>query len=359
MQNLLSPLPLKGLSLGNRVVMAPMTRARSPQGIPDELTATYYRQRASAGLLITEGVPVSEQGTGYLYTPGIYRGEQVSAWKTVTDNVHAEQGKIVAQLWHVGRVSHRSIQPNAQPPVSSVALAGGQAFAYDAQGNPGNIPASEPQALDESGIADIVDQFRVAACHAMQAGFDGVEIHAANGYLLEQFINPKLNTRDDRYGGQSLESRSRFTLEVVDAVCAEIGAEKVGIRLSPYNQIGDMPLFDDTPQTYLYLAEQLNQRDIAYIHLALTEKVHQTSLLSDFRERWHGALILAGGISAEQAEEMIKHNQADLIAFGSAFISNPDLVERIANGWPWAPVKRSSFYGGGREGYVDYPRYEP
>lgn len=358
MQALLEGLMLGSCELKNRIVMAPMTRARSQNGLADELTATYYAQRASAGLLITEGLPVSEQATGYLYTPGMYQARQVESWQPVTRQVHQAGGKIFAQLWHVGRVSHRSLQPGGGAPVSSVAVAGGQAFAYDEQGNPGNVPASQPEALDLQGIAQVTEQFRLAARNAIEAGFDGVEIHAANGYLLEQFINPALNKRDDGYGGQTLESRSRLTLEIVDAVAAEIGAGKVGIRLSPFNQIGDMPLYEQTAETYLYLASALNQRAIAYVHLALTPQIYVSRLLEQFRQVWRGTLIIAGGLSADEANQMLTDGAADLVAFGSAFISNPDLVERIKFGWPWAEVKRSSFYGGGAEGYTDYPRYQ-
>lgn len=356
---LLEAYELAGLPLANRIAMAPMTRARATNGKPDALTAEYYAQRASAGLLITEGVPISAQGTGYLYTPGIYTAEQVAAWRNVTSAVHQQGGKIFAQLWHVGRVSHRSIQPNNAAPVSSSTQVGGQAFAYNELGNPANVPASQPQALTLEGIAEVINDFRHAAANAIEAGFDGVELHAANGYLIEQFINPVVNNRDDLYGGSTLENRSRLLLEVVDELVKEIGASKVGVRLSPFNQIGDMPLYDDMAETYLHLVNELDHYALSYLHLALTPETLSSGLLEQIRQQWHGTLMIAGGINTEQAEQFIADNRADVIAFGSAFIANPDLVERIANGWPLAEVQRSSFYGGGAAGYTDYPRYQP
>lgn len=355
---LLQPYELAGLPLANRIAMAPMTRARAQNNQPDDLTAEYYAQRASAGLLITEGVPVSAQAIGYLYTPGLYTAAQVDAWRNVTTAVHQKEGKIFAQLWHVGRVSHRSIQPNNAAPVSSVAKAGGQAFAYDEQGNPANVPASQPEALTLEGIAEVISDFRQAAANAMDAGFDGIELHAANGYVIEQFINPVLNDRDDLYGGSTLENRSRLLLELVDALVVEIGASKVGVRLSPFNQIGDMPLYEDTAQTYLHIVDELDNYSLAYLHIALTPETIDSGLLAQIRQQWHGALIVAGGLDAAEAEQVIANRQADIVAFGSAFIANPDLVERIAHDRPLASVQRSSFYGGGAAGYTDYPRYQ-
>ncbi|SEG67493.1 alkene reductase [Marinobacterium lutimaris] len=359
MDNLLSDYQLGATRLNNRVVMAPMTRSRAVDGVPDHNTALYYAQRASAGLIISEGVPVSRQGTGYLYTPGIYSDRQVDAWRAVTDAVHEQGGRIFAQLWHVGRVSHRSIQPNNGAPVSSVAVAGGKAFAYDDQGQARDLAASEPQALDAAGIEDVVYEFRQAAANAIEAGFDGVEIHAANGYLIEQFINPLLNTRKDQYGGATLESRSRFLLEVVDAVVDEIGADSTGVRLSPYNELGEMPLYADIAETYLHITEALQARGVVYLHLAAQEALITSGLLGQIRDNWKGALMLAGGLSAGQADQMIADGVLDLAAFGTPFVANPDFVERTRNGWPLASVNRSSFYGGGAEGYVDYPTYQP
>ncbi|WP_432695200.1 alkene reductase [Marinobacterium sp. YM272] len=357
MESLLSGYQLGATTLNNRVVMAPMTRSRAVDGVPDHNTALYYAQRASAGLIISEGVPISRQGRGYLYTPGIYSQRQVEAWRTVTDAVHEQGGRIFAQLWHVGRVSHRSIQPENGAPVSSVAVAGGKAFAYDELGEARDLAASQPQALDETGIETLVDEFRQAAANAIEAGFDGVEIHAANGYLIEQFINPVLNTREDPYGGATLESRSRFLLDVVDAVVEEIGAESTGVRLSPYNELGDMPLYTDIAETYLHITDALNARKIAYLHLAAQQQLIASGLLEELRKSWKGTLILAGGLSAAQADRMIADGLLDLAAFGTPFVANPDFVERTRNSWPLAPVNRSSFYGGGAEGYVDYPAY--
>ncbi|MBB3139877.1 alkene reductase [Halomonas organivorans] len=357
MDALLSAYELGPMPLANRVVMAPMTRSRARDGQADENTATYYAQRAGAGLIVSEGVPISAQGTGYLYTPGIHRETQVAAWRRVTQAVREQGGRIVAQLWHVGRVSHRSLQPDGRAPVSSVAVAGGQAFAYHPDGTPGNMAASRPEALDEGGIQAVIEDFRRAAANAMAAGFDGVEIHAANGYLIEQFINPILNTREDRYGGATLESRSRLLLEVVDEVNDEIGAERVGVRLSPYNELQEMPRHADTAETYLYIADALERRKIAYVHLVVQGQVMSSGLLARFRQRWHGTLISAGGLTAEQADRLIKDGLTDLAAFGTPFVANPDFVERIRHGWPLASVDRSAFYGGGAEGYIDYPTY--
>lgn len=358
MRSLLKSYELGATALKNRVVMAPMTRSRAIDGVADNNTAIYYAQRASAGLIISEGVPISQQGTGYLYTPGIYQQLQVDAWRPVTEAVHEKGGKIFAQLWHVGRVSHRNIQPENQAPVSSTTIAGGKAFAYDENGEPRDIEASQPQALDEKGIQAVIDDFRRAAANAIAAGFDGIEIHAANGYLIEQFINPVLNTRTDLYGGATLENRCRFLLEVVDAVIDEIGADSVGVRLSPYNALQAMPPYPETSDTYLYIADALNQRGVTYVHLVLLETVISSGLLEKFRKHWKGALILAGGLTADRADRLIDDGLADLVAFGTPFIANPDFVERTRHGWTLAMANRASIYGGRAEGYIDYPTYQ-
>jgi 2,4-dienoyl-CoA reductase-like NADH-dependent reductase (Old Yellow Enzyme family) len=242
---LFEPVDLAGLPLANRVVMAPMTRARAVTEIPDDLTVEYYRQRASAGLIICEGVPVSAEGRGYLFNPAIYSDEQAAGWHRVTDAVHAEGGRIFAQLWHVGRLSHASLQPNGLAPVSAsarradTATAYAYAYAYDEAGNPGNVPASKPRTLETEEVARITQDFVPAARRAMEAGFDGIEIHSANAYLFEQFISGAVNDRTDRYGG-SIVNRLRFLLETLDAVAAEIGAQRVGVRISPFGRIYDM-----------------------------------------------------------------------------------------------------------------------
>jgi 2,4-dienoyl-CoA reductase-like NADH-dependent reductase (Old Yellow Enzyme family) len=357
MKQLFTRHQLGNILLNNRFVMAPMTRSRASDEHADELTTLYYAQRASAGLIVSEGLPVSREGMGYLFTPGIYLDSQVTAWQPVTDAVHARGGKIFAQLWHVGRVSHTSLQSAGQDPVSAVAIQGGNAFAWDQNGQAATVTASKPRALKTDEIARVINDFRRAAANAMAAGFDGVEIHAANGYLIEQFINPIFNTRTDLYGGATLENRTRLLLDITDAVIAEIGAGRTGVRLSPCNQLQDMPSYNQTSETYLHIGRQLNRRDIAYVHLMAQGPVMFNGLLREFRHTWRGTLILAGGLTATQAESLIKDGLTDLAAFGSPFIANPDLVDRIRNGWPLTMAKKSSYYGGGADGYTDYPFY--
>lgn len=361
MNKLFTPYDLTGLRLSNRVVMAPMTRSRTANGVPDELTARYYSQRASAGLIITEGVAVSQQGTGYLFTPGLYTDEQGQAWRRVTDAVHAEGGRLFAQLWHVGRNSHVSLQQDGKAPVSSVARRPRDvnAYAWAAPGVPGQIPTSAPRALGTDEVTAIVGDFVVAGRRAMQAGFDGVEIHGANGYLFEQFINGELNTREDRYGG-SIANRLRLLLETIDALSAAIGAQHVGVRISPFGRLYDMHPFADEKQTWLELAAELGQRDLAYVHLSDQRTLAadcETAFFVDFRRAYPGTLIVAGGFDQASAEAALQAGKADLIGFGTPFVSNPDLVERLAHGWPLAQAQRETLYGlHGARGYTDYPR---
>lgn len=372
MANLFSPFDLAGTSLTNRVVMAPLTRARAPDDIASERIALYYSQRATAGLIVSEGTPISREGQGYLFNPGIFTPEQIAGWRLTTQSVHAVGGRIFAQLWHVGRVSHVSIQEEGIAPVgaSTKRAVGATAFGYDEDGKPGLIATSQPRQLDTQEVARVVGDFVTGAGNAMDAGFDGVEIHAANGYLFEQFLNPLVNDRTDQYGPQSLENRLRFLLEVVDGISAAIGREKVGIRLSPYAQIFDMPLYPEIDETYLTLADALEARGLAYVHIMnhsgfqMGDRVGSSTgdrfvaLLRALRSRLPTtALILAGGMTAERADALIAEGTIDLAAFGQPFISNPDLVERLRNGWPLAPADRSTFYGGGAEGYIDYPAH--
>jgi 2,4-dienoyl-CoA reductase-like NADH-dependent reductase (Old Yellow Enzyme family) len=343
--------------LNNRVVMAPMTRSRAKDEHADDLTRQYYAQRATAGLIVSEGLPVSREGTGYLFTPGIYLDSHVAAWRPVTEAVHERGGKIFAQLWHVGRVSHTTLQPEGRSPVSAVAVQGGTAFAWDEKGVPGTVAASTPRALATDEITRVINDFRLAAANAIAAGFDGVEIHAVNGYLIEQFINPILNTRSDRYGGTTREDRTRLLMDITDAVIDEIGAGRIGVRLSPCNQLQDMPSYAASSETYLYIGQQLNGRNIAFVHLMAQGPVMFNGLLREFRQIWRGTLILAGGLTAAQAETLIADDLTDLAAFGSPFIANPDFVERIRNGWPLSMAKKNAYYGGGADGYIDYPFY--
>ncbi|MFB9125763.1 alkene reductase [Paraburkholderia dipogonis] len=354
MPSLFDSYDLSGLRLSNRVVMAPMTRARAIDTIPQEHAAVYYAQRAGAGLIITESTQVSSQGRGYLCTPGIHTPEQIAGWKRTTDAVHRAGGRIFVQLWHVGRVSHTSLQEFGQAPVSAVAVraAGTMVQAYDAEGKPAQVGASEPVALEIAGIQRVVADFLGAARNAMSAGFDGVEIHAGNGYLFEQFINGGLNTRDDRYGGASIDNRLRLLLETVDAVAEAIGKERVGVRVSPFARLSDLHAFSGEEDTWLALAEALSKRGLAYIHAS---HLGTPEFQQAFREAYRGTLIMAGGFTAETAQQALEDGQIDLAVFGRPFIANPDLVERMRHSWPLAEAEREAFYGVGTHGYIDYP----
>jgi 2,4-dienoyl-CoA reductase-like NADH-dependent reductase (Old Yellow Enzyme family) len=367
---LLEPYDLAGLALPNRVVMAPLTRSRTPDDIADAMTATYYGQRASAGLIISEGTPISREGQGYLFNPGIFSPEQIAGWRKTTTEVHAAGGRIFAQLWHVGRVSHVSIQPDGRPPISSTdrIAKGARAFGYTEAGEPGFVQTSRPRALATDEVGRLVDDFARAAANAIDAGFDGVELHGAGGYVFEQFLNPGVNDRTDRYAADTMSNRLRFTLEVVDAVSATIGGSRVGIRFTPFGQLFDMPGYAETGPTYRQLGRELHDRRIAYMHfmdqsgfrledMILAENQDFRSLLDDFRSAYAGTIILAGGLTKLRAEELIRTGVIDLAAFGQPFIANPDLVDRFRYDWPLAEADRSTYYGGGAAGYIDYPSY--
>ncbi|WP_239581759.1 alkene reductase [Gordonia rubripertincta] len=363
MTQLFDEFRLGGLALGNRVVMAPMTRARCTDTVAGELTAEYYRQRATAGLIVTEGTPISPEGQGYAHVPGIWTDEQVAGWRGVTDAVHREGGQIFVQLWHVGRLSHVSLQPQGAQPVSASdsRARDGMTFAFDDSGAVGFVPVSDPRALSVAEVERVADDFVGAARNAREADFDGVELHGANGYLIEQFLNPSSNTRTDRYGG-SVENRVRFLLEVVDRVSAEVGASRVGIRLSPFSELFDMPAYPEAAETYLHLASELGRRGVAYVHLIdqLPEgrRLLGEDFLRSFRTAFSGSIILAGGMTHELAAHLMGQGLIDLAAFGQPFIANPDLVARLRNDWPLATPDPTSLYGGGAEGYLDYPGYE-
>jgi 2,4-dienoyl-CoA reductase-like NADH-dependent reductase (Old Yellow Enzyme family) len=354
------PFDLNGIALKNRIVMAPMTRARATDDIPDEMVALYYRQRASAGLIISEGAPVSRQGQGYISNPGIFGPDQIAGWAKTTRAVHERGGCIFAQIWHVGRVSHTSIQIAGASPVGPSNIPGGTAFGYKPDGTLGALDASKPQALSIDDIKKLVSDFEQAAVNARAAGFDGVEIHGANGYLFEQFLNPHVNTRDDIYGG-SRENRCRLLLEVVDRVVEKLGAKRTGVRLSPFSTVFDMPSYEDNGETYLYLARELNKRHLAFTHLNDEGTPDGVPLLKDylpaFRNAYKGTLLLAGNLTQSEAERLLDEGLIDLPVFGRLFISNPDLVERMKNGWPLASYDRETLYGGDARGYVDYPTY--
>jgi 2,4-dienoyl-CoA reductase-like NADH-dependent reductase (Old Yellow Enzyme family) len=362
LNTLFSPYDMAGLSLPNRAVMAPMTRSRAANGVADVLTERYYSQRASAGLIVSEGIAVSQQGTGYLFTPGLYTEDQGEAWRRVTNAVHAEGGRIFAQLWHVGRNSHVSLQQAGGAPVSPVARRAQdvQTYAWAAPGMPGHVATSEPRALEIDEVQAIVRDFVAAGRRAMQAGFDGVEIHGANGYLFEQFINGELNTRHDRYGG-SIENRLRLLLDTIDELIAAIGAQYIGVRISPFGRLYDMGAYDDEAETWLALADELGQRGLAYVHLSDQRTLGadcDTEFFIKFRAAYPGTLIVAGGFDHDSAEAALQAGKADLIGFGQPFIANPDLVERMENGWPIAQAQRDTLYGlHGARGYTDYPRH--
>ncbi|MCX4170832.1 MULTISPECIES: alkene reductase [Paraburkholderia] len=362
MSPLLNSYDMGGIRLANRVVMAPMTRCRARSTVPDTQTVLYYRQRAGAGLILSEGAQISAEGTGYLYTPGIYTPEQVDGWKQVTKAVHEEGGKMFVQLWHVGRMSHVSLQKGGARPVSSVAVVAqnSNCYAYGENGEPGPIQASEPRALETSEIARITSDFVTAGVQAMRAGFDGVEIHGANGYIFDQFANGALNTRTDQYGGSTM-SRLRFTLETVDALATEIGNSRVGIRLSPFGRLYDMQPFDDEENTWLTLANELSKRNLAYVHLsdqtAFTGAGIAREFLGKFRDAYDGTLILTGALDQDAGEELVELGLTDLAGYGRPFVSNPDLVERFRNGWPLSPIDMPTLYTGGEKGYADYPAY--
>jgi N-ethylmaleimide reductase len=375
MSQLFEPFQLSALSLTNRVVMAPLTRARAPDDVASERVALYYTQRATAGLIVSEGTPISREGQGYLFNPGIFTPEQIAGWRLTTQSVHAVGARMFAQIWHVGRVSHTSIQAGGKAPVSasSKIAQGATAFGYDEQGKPGMVATSAPRQLTTGEVGRVARDYAAAAANAIEAGFDGVEIHGANGYLLEQFLNPLVNDRTDHYGAASMEDRLRFVLEVVDGVIAQIGRERVGIRLSPYGQLFDMPHYDAIDETYTALVAALGERGIAYVHVmdqsgyAMGDKDAGESvstkigrLLGVFRKALpQTALILAGGMTRERADRLIADGVIDLAAFGQPFISNPDLVARLRNGWPLTEPDRSTYYGGGEHGYIDYPPYAP
>lgn len=373
MTDLFAPFQLAATTLQNRIVMAPLTRSRAPADIANEMVALYYTQRATAGLIISEGTPISREGQGYLFNPGIYTPEQIAGWRLTTQSVHAIGARMFAQIWHVGRVSHTSIQDQGQAPVSasSKIAQGATAYGYDDAGKPALVPTSAPRQLTTAEVARVVQDFAAAAANAIEAGFDGVEIHGANGYLLEQFLNPLVNDRNDQYGAATMENRLRFALEVVDAVVARVGREKVGIRLSPYGQLFDMPHYDDIAATYTALAAALGQRGIAYVHImdqsgygsgrgasgeTVSDQIHR--LLGVFRPLLpHTSLILAGGMTRTRAQQLIDDGVIDLAAFGQPFISNPDLVARLQHGWPLTEPDRSTYYGGDAHGYIDYAPY--
>lgn len=357
---LMTPTDLGSLTLPNRILMAPLTRARTPDSIPGELQQSYYSQRAGAGLIISEATNISPTARGYAYTPGIWTDAQEAGWAKVVQAVHAKGGRMALQLWHVGRVSHELLQPNGQAPVAPSALKGegAQCFVEFADGSADRHETSTPRALETGEITAIVDDYRQAAVRARRAGFDMIEVHAANAYLLNQFMATGSNQRSDQYGG-SLENRARLTLEVVDAVADVFGPERTGIRMSPFIEI--FGLSDDEPEEMaFYMADQLSRRGIAYLHINEPDWAGGDIKLSDdfrraLRERFKGSLIFCGHYDAVRAERVINDGIADAVAIGRSYIANPDLVERLGRGAALNEPDPQTFYGGGKEGYTDYP----
>ncbi|NCA26898.1 MAG: alkene reductase [Methylophilaceae bacterium] len=353
MADLFSPVKLGGIALSNRIVMAPLTRNRAGEGgVPQEINVKYYEQRASAGLIITEATPISPMGHGYPLLPGIYTDAQIVGWKKVTDAVHAKGGKIVIQLWHVGRISHPSLLNGETPVAPSAIKPAGKAFTFQ-----GLVDYVEPRALDASELPGIVADYVQAAKNALQAGFDGVEIHSANGYLLDQFLRDGSNKRTDNYGG-SIENRARLLMEVTKAVVSAIGADKVGLRLSPVNPFNDMK--DSNPQAvFNYVTEQLNQFNLAYLHV-VEGGIHGGGVADPFdfaamRKLCKSPYMANLSYDKARGNAAIASGHADAVAYGVPFISNPDLVERFRKDAPLNEADSSSFYGGTEKGYTDYP----
>ena len=360
MTSLFDPIHFGNIAAANRIAMAPLTRNRAGPGqVPNALMTTYYEQRATAGLIVSEATQISPEGQGYLDTPGIYSPEQIAGWHRVTDAVHAKNGKIVLQLWHVGRISHVSLQPNGQPPVSSTARrADSKTFTAK-----GFEDVSEPRALRLDEMPRIIADYRHAARNAIEAGFDGVEVHCANGYLLEQFLRDSINDRTDLYGGPR-ENRTRLPLEVMNAIIAEIGAGRTGLRLSPVTPVNDAKQDSDAQGLFNYFVEQLTPLKLAFVHIIEgatggardVASFDYAALRSRFKTgNEHGAWIVNNGYTRAMAIEAVTSGAADMVAFGKLFISNPDLVKRLRLNLPLTALNSDSLYGGGAVGYTDYP----
>lgn len=369
-ESLFSPVRLGNLTLKNRIVFPPLTRQRSaqPGDIASDLMATYYGQRASAGFMVSEGTQIEPRGQGYAWTPGIYTPEQIDGWRKVTGAVHAEGGVIFAQLWHVGRVSHHALQPDGSAPIapSAIQTTSSKAFIETGTGTGELVAPSMPRAVTVAEIKELVHLYATAASNAIAAGFDGVEIHAANGYLVNQFISEHANQRDDEYGG-SLENRLRFLSEIVEAVSQAIGADRLGVRFTPLFTTTDQDrvyigmVENDPHLTYIEAIKVLENAGVAYVSIAEADWDNAPDLPENFRRdvrsTFSGRIIYAGRYTAERGARLVEAGLADLIAFGRPFIANPDLPARIVNGWPLNPVNPATLYGGAEAGLTDYPVY--
>lgn len=351
---LLKPLSKGGLTLKNRVAMAPMTRSRAIGNLPNSLIATYYSQRNNAGLLISEGNSPSINGIGYARTPGIYSDEQVQAWTAVTKETKQNNTLFFTQLMHVGRIGHSANMVKGATLLAPSAINANVDMWTDTQA----MQKTElPKEMSINEIQQAIDEFVIASQNAIKAGFDGVELHGANGYLIEQFLNSKTNTREDSYGG-TIENRAKFLLELAQRIGEAIGFDKVGVRLSPYNQFNGMPIYDETAVTYRYLSVELNKLNIAYLHVidyAALASDEGKQLLKDIRINFSNILIRNGGYNKERAEHLLADNEADMVSFGSSYIANPDLVNRIENNYEWATPDNNTFYTADAVGFTDYP----
>lgn len=359
---LFQPIQLGKLVLKNRIVMPPMTRSRAtqPGNEANNIMAEYYSQRTGAGLIVSEGTQISALGQGYAWTPGIYSATQIAGWKKVTDAVHNKGGVMFAQLWHVGRVSHPDNTGGVQPISSSALKAENvKVFVDDGVGTPGFIDVAVPREMTKMDINKVIEEYRQAALNALEAGFDGIELHAANGYLINQFIDSNANNRSDEYGG-SIENRLRFLGEVVAAMVEAIGADRVGVRLAPFTSLNGT--MDETPvETYVAAAALLNKHNVVYIHIAEVDwdDAPETPLTfkQGLRDVYRGVLIYAGRYDAEKGEQALKSGLADMIGFGRPFVSNPDLPNRIKQGYPLAEHNSDTLFGGAEKGLTDYPEY--
>jgi len=352
MKKLLMPFLKGNFELKNHLVMAPMTRSRAIGNLPNQLMAAYYGQRTGAGLIVTEGTAPAPEALGYPRIPGIFSQEQTEAWKPVTDKVHHDGSKIFVQLMHTGRIGHVDNLPKEITLVSASNIkATGQIFTD----TKGLQDYSAPVPLSKEGIKNVINDYVTAAQNAIEAGFDGVEIHGANGYLLEQFLNPNVNNRTDEYGG-NMENRSRFTIEVMQAVANAIGNEKTGIRFSPFSKLGDLAPYDEeeTNKTYALLAQKLDELQIAYLHIAVNAPVPEKTF-HIIRRNFSGTIILSNGLTPETGEVALHAGFADLVAFGRSFLSNPDFAERIKTNAALNPVDPNTLYTPGAKGYIDYP----
>ena len=355
---LLEPFKLGHVALDNRIVMAPMTRSRAINNIPNDLMASYYRQRASAGLIVTEGTSPSPNGLGYSRIPGIFNKEQIKGWKKVTKAVHTANGKIFLQIMHTGRIGHSDNMPSNSIIIAPSAVQPGGTMWTDSKGLQ-EYPVPISMSLEE--IARTKAEYVKGAVNGIKSNFDGIELHCANGYLPEQFLSPVSNIRCDRYGG-TIENRCRFLLETVHNIIDVVGKQSIGVRLSPYGTASDMPLYPEIDETYIYLAGELERLKVLYIHLvdhsSMGAPVVSVELKNAIRERFHRTMILSGGFTKERADAELLSGHADLIAFGRPFINNPDLVRRFEYGWPVSQqLDMSTLYTSGEKGYTDYPNH--